>query len=152
MATSQQSPPLTFIWAIVLLPLQHKLASYNSSKLTIPRASLAKFTCTCYTFQSPELPKHTLAHTKGSLQPDGLPHHIWRVLTLVSRTQHSPSSVSTMLDPEWFIKLHTKAYNTPSNGYSKCDSHYLSISIWPQAHHSSKSLLIQELRLPSIPL
>ena len=27
-----------------------------------------------------------------------------------------PSSVSTMLGPEWFIKPHTKAYNTPSNG------------------------------------
>ena len=26
------------------------------------------------------------SHTKGSLQPDGLPLHIWRVLTLVSRT------------------------------------------------------------------
>jgi hypothetical protein len=73
------------------------------------------------------------------------------VLTLVSETQHSPSSVSTMLGPEWFIKLHTKAYNTPSIGYSKCDSHYLSISIWSRAHHSSKSLLIQELRLSSVP-
>jgi hypothetical protein len=27
----------------------------------------------------------------------------------------------------------------------------LSISMWSQAHHSSKSLLIQELRLPSVP-
>jgi hypothetical protein len=71
---------------------------------------------TCHTFQSPESPKHTFSHTKGSLQPDGLPLHIWRVLTLVSGTQHSPSSVSTMLGPEWFIKPYTKAYNTPSNG------------------------------------
>jgi len=28
-------------------------------------------------------------------------------------SQHSPSSVSTMLGPEWFIKPYTKAYNTP---------------------------------------
>jgi len=34
---------------------------------------------------------------------------------------------------------------------SKCDSHYLSISIWSRAQHSSKSLLIQELCLPSVP-
>ena len=66
--------------------LQHKLASCSSSKLTIPRASLAKFTGTRQTFQSPESPKHTFSHTKGSLQPDGLPHHIWRVFTLVSGT------------------------------------------------------------------
>jgi hypothetical protein len=30
-------------------------------------------------------------------------------------TLHSPSSVSTMLGPEWIIKPYTKAYNTPSN-------------------------------------
>ena len=60
--------------------------------------------------------KHTFSHTNGSLQPDGLPLHIWRVLTLVSGTQHSPSSLSTMLGQEWFIKSHIKAYNTASNG------------------------------------
>ena len=111
MTISHQSPPLTFIWAIVLLLLQHNLASYSSFKLTILRASLVKFTGTRQTFQSPELPKHTFSHTKGSLQPDGLPHYIWRVLTLVSGTQHSPLSVSTMLGPKWFFKTHTKAYN-----------------------------------------
>jgi len=74
------------MWIIVLLLLQHMLASCNSSKLTIPRASPAKFTGTHQTFQSPESPKHTFSHTKGSLQPDGLSHHIWRVLTLVSGT------------------------------------------------------------------
>ena len=94
---------------------QHTFAFRRFSKLTILRASVAKFTGTRQTFQSPESPKHTLAHTKGSLQPDGLPHHIWRVLTLVSGTQHSPSNLSIMLGPEWFIKPHTKAYNTPSN-------------------------------------
>jgi len=41
----------------------------------------------------------------------------------VSSTQHSLSSVSIMLGPEWFFKLYTKAYNTPSNKYSKCDNH-----------------------------
>ncbi|KAJ6868227.1 hypothetical protein NC651_033321 [Populus alba x Populus x berolinensis] len=46
------------------LLLRHKLAFYSSSKLTIPRVSVAKFTGTRQTFQSPESPKHTLAHTK----------------------------------------------------------------------------------------
>ena len=105
--------PLCHLYgATVLLLLHHMLTSCSSSKLTIMRASVAKFTGTCQTFQSLESPKHTLAHTKGSLQLDGLPLHIWRVLMLVSRTQHSPSSVSIMIGPEWFIKPHTKAYNT----------------------------------------
>ena len=109
--------PLCHLYgATVLLLLHHMLTSCSSSKLTIPRVSVAKFTGTCQTFQSLELPKHTLAYTKGSLQPDGLTHHIWRVLMLVYGTQHSPSSVSTMLGPEWFIKPYTKAYNTPSTG------------------------------------
>jgi hypothetical protein len=72
------------MWVIILLLLQHPLASCSSFKFTILRASLAKFTGTCQTFQSPESPKHTFSHTKRSLQPDGLSHHIWRVLTLVS--------------------------------------------------------------------
>jgi len=76
MTIFQQSPPLPFMWAIVFLFLQHMLASYSSSKLTILRASLAKFTGTRQTFQSPESPKHIFSHTKGSLQPDGLSHHI----------------------------------------------------------------------------
>jgi hypothetical protein len=96
-----------------------------------------------------ESPKHPFAHSKGSLQLDGLSNLIWRVLTLVSRTTF-PSSISTMLGPEWFIKLYTKAYNTPSNGYSQVRQS-LSILMWSRAHHSSKSLLILELRLPSVP-
>ena len=76
--------------ATVLLLLQHRLASCSSSKLTILRVSLAKFKGTCHTFQSPESPKHTFSHTKGSLQLDGLPLHIWRVLTLVSGTHCIP--------------------------------------------------------------
>ena len=59
MALSQQSPPLTFIQEIVLLLFQHKLTSYNSSKLTILRAFVAMFTGTRQTFQSLELLKHT---------------------------------------------------------------------------------------------
>jgi len=62
------------------------LALCSSSKLTIPRVSLAKFTGTFQTFQSLESPKHPFAHSKWSLQPDGLSHLIWRVLTLVSET------------------------------------------------------------------
>ena len=140
--------------AIVLLLLQHRLASCSSSKLTILRVSLAKFTGTCHTFQSPESPKHTFSHTKWSLQLDGLPLHIWRVLTLVSGTHciplraYQPCSVrndSSSLTPRLTTPPQTEI------SISKCDSHYLSISIWSRAHHSSKSLLIQELRLPSVP-
>jgi hypothetical protein len=74
------------MWAIVLLLFQHMLAFCSSSKLTILRAFVAKFTGTCQTSQSPESPKHPFSHSKGSLQPDGLSHLIWRVLTLVSGT------------------------------------------------------------------
>ena len=62
--------------ATVLLLLQYKLAFCIFSTLTILRASVAKFTGTSQTFQSPESPKHTFSHKKGSLQPDGMPHHI----------------------------------------------------------------------------
>jgi hypothetical protein len=51
----------------------HSAALFQASILS---ASVAKFTGTRQTFQSPELPKHTFSHTKGSLQPDGLPLHI----------------------------------------------------------------------------
>jgi len=74
------------MWAIVLLLLQHKLAFCSSSKLTILRASVTKFTGTCQNFQSLESSKHPFAHSKGSFQPDGLSYLIWRVLTLVSGT------------------------------------------------------------------
>jgi hypothetical protein len=76
MATILTEANFPFMWAIVILILQHMLAFCSSSKLTIPRASLAKFTGTCQTFQSPESPKHLFAHSKGSLQPDGLSHLI----------------------------------------------------------------------------
>jgi hypothetical protein len=116
MAVNQQSPPLPFMWGNCLLA-----SSAQACILQLFQAYHSESICgQVYryspTFQSPELPKHTFSHTKGSLQPDGLPLHIWRVLTLVSGTQHSPSSVSTMLGPEWFIKPHIKAYNTLSNG------------------------------------
>jgi hypothetical protein len=102
------------MWAIVLLLLQHMLAFCSFSKLTILRAFVAKFTATCQTSQSPESPKHPFTHSKWSLQPDGLSLLIRRVLTLISETLHSPSSISAMLGPEWFIKPYIKAYNTPS--------------------------------------
>jgi len=76
--------PLCHLCGQFVLLLLHHTLSCSSSKLTILRTSLAKFTGTCQTFQSPESPKHTFSHTKGSLQSDGLSHHIWRVLTLVS--------------------------------------------------------------------
>ena len=46
--------------------------------------------------------------------------HLFQASILrASSTQHSHSSVSTMLGPEWFFKPYTKAYNTPSNKYSQ---------------------------------
>jgi len=42
--------------------------------------------------------------------------HLKSVNACLWDTLHSPSSVLTMLGPEWFIKPHTKAYNTHSNG------------------------------------
>jgi len=140
--------------AIILLLLQQMLAFCSSSKLTISRASLAKFTGTYHIFQSPESPKHTLTHTKGSLQPDGLSHQIWRVLTLVSGTHNIPLQAYQPCSVQNDSSSLTSRLTTPLQmeiSISKCDSYYLSISIWSRAHHSSKSLLIQELRLPSVP-
>jgi hypothetical protein len=112
------------MWVIVLLLLQHMLASCSSSKLTILRTSLAKFTGTRQTFQSPESPKHTFSHTKGSLQPDGLSHHIWRVLTLVSGKTfpfeliiHARSGMIYQATSRLTTPLQTEI------SISKCDSH-----------------------------
>jgi hypothetical protein len=55
---------LPFIWAIILLLLQHMLVFCSSSKLTILRASVAKFTGTCQTFQSLESPSTPLLTPK----------------------------------------------------------------------------------------
>jgi len=139
--------------ATVILLLQHKLASCSSSKLTILKASSVKFTGTCHIFQSPESPKHTFSHTKGSLQPDGLPLHIWKVLTLVSGTHNIPLRAYQPCSIRNDLSSFTSRLTTPPQtkiSISKCDNHYLSISIWSRAHHSSKSLLIPELRLPSV--
>ena len=139
--------------ATVLLLLQHRLVSCSSSKLTIPRASV----CGQVYRYSPNLSitrvtkAHLFSYKRITTTRWSATSHLKSVNACLWDTLHSPSSVSTMLGPEWFIKPHTKAYNTPSNGYSKCDNHYLSISIWSRAHHSSKSLFIQELRLPSVP-
>ena len=72
---------------------------------------------------------HLFSHKRITTTRWSATSHLKSVNACLWDTQHSPSSVSTMLGPEWFIKPYTKAYNTPSNGYSKCDNHYLSISI-----------------------
>jgi hypothetical protein len=128
--------------AIVLLLFQHMLAPCSSSKLTILRASSTKFTSTCQTFQSLESPKHTFSHSKGSLQLDGLPHHIWRVLTLVFGTHNIPLR-AYQLYSVWndFSSLTTRLTTPPWTeiSISKCNSHCLSISMWSRAHHSFKN-------------
>jgi len=113
------------MWAIVLLLLQHMLASCSSSKLTILRTSLAKFTGTHQTFQSPESPKHTFSHTKGSLQPDGLSHHIWRVLTLVSGTTFPFERINHAHFGMIFSNLTSRLTTPPQTeiSISKCNSH-----------------------------
>jgi hypothetical protein len=135
------------------LALQHMLISCSSSKLTILRASSAKFTGTCHTFHSPESSKHTLAHIKWSLQSDDQSHHIWRVLTLVSRKTFPFERINHVMSGMIFQGLTSRLTTPPQTEISifKCDNYYLSISIWSWAYHSSKSLLIPELRLPSIP-
>jgi len=93
------------------------LASFSSSKLTILRTSLAKFIDTCQTFQSPEFTKaHLFSHKRITTTRWSVTSHLKSVNVCLWDTQHSPSSLSSMLIPEWFIKPHIKAYNTPSNG------------------------------------
>jgi hypothetical protein len=89
---------------------------------------------------------HLLSHKRITLTRWSVTSHLKSVNACLWDTQHSSSSISTMLGPEWFIK----AYNTPSNEYFQVQQS-LSISMRLWAHHSSKSLLISELRLPSVP-
>jgi len=135
------------MWAIVLLLLQSKLASCSSSKLTIPKASSAKFTGTCHTFQSLESPKHTFSHTKGSLQPDGLPLHIWRVLTLVSgttfpfeRINHARSGMIYQVSHQCLQHPLKRKYIFPS----------ATVIIWVYLNMITSSLLFQESTHPGV--
>jgi hypothetical protein len=150
--TTNNHPLCHSCGATVLLLLQHRLASSALPSLPFWKHLWPSLQVLATPFNHQSHQSTPFLTQKGSLQPDGLPHHIWRVLSLVSRTYNIPlrayQPCSVRND---FIKPYTKAYNTPSNRYSKCDSHYLSISIWSRAHHSSNSLLIQELRLPSVP-
>ena len=70
---------------------------------------------------------------------------LWENIPLRAYQPCSVRNDSSSLTPRLTTPPQTKI------SISKCDSHYPSISIWSQAHHSSKSLLIQELRLPSVP-
>ena len=113
------------MWAIVLLLLQHTLASCSSSKLTIPRASLAKFPGTCQTFQSPESSKHPFAHSKGSLQPDDLPHHIWRVFNACLWNNIPLQAYQPCLARNDLSSLTSRLTTPPQTDISKCDSHWV---------------------------
>ena len=94
---------------------------------------------------------HLFSHKRITTTRWPATSHLKSVNACLWDTLHSPSSVSTMLGPEWFFKPYTKAYNTPLNEYSQVRQS-LSISMWSQAHHFSKSLLILEFCLPSVPL
>ena len=148
---TQQSPPLPFMWGncpltssaqaciLQLFQAYHSKSVFSQVYRYLPHLSITRVT-----------KAQLFSHQRITTTRWSATSHLKSVNACLW-TQHSPSSVSTMLGPEWFIKPHTKAYNTPSNGYSKCDSHYMSISMWSRDHHSSKSLLIQELCLPSVP-
>jgi hypothetical protein len=75
------------------------------------------------------------------------------VLTLVSGKTFPFERINHVMSGMIFQGL-TSRLTTPSQteiSIFKCDNYYLSISIWSWAYHSSKSLLIPELRLLSIP-
>jgi hypothetical protein len=117
--------------ATVLLLLQHKLVSCSYSKLTILRASPAKFTSICHTFQSPESPKHTFSHIKdhyNQMVCHIISEECYR-LSLghnISLRAYQPCSVrndSSSLIPRLTTPPQTEIF------ISKYDSHYLSISI-----------------------
>jgi len=58
---------------------------------------------------------HLFSHKRITTTRWSATSHLKSVNACLWDTLHSFSSVSTMLGPEWFIKPHTKAYNTPSN-------------------------------------
>jgi len=102
--------------AIVLLLLQHKLASCNSSKLTILRASSTKFTWYLPHFSITRITKaHLFSHKRiTSTRWSPTSHlksvnvYLWDNIPLRA---YQPYSVRNE-----FFKPHIKAYNTPSNG------------------------------------
>jgi hypothetical protein len=59
---------------------------------------------------------HLFSHKRITTTRWSFTSHLKGVNACLCNTQHSPSSLSSMLIPEWFIKPHIKAYNTPSNG------------------------------------
>jgi len=59
---------------------------------------------------------HLFSHKRITTTRWSATSHLKSVNACLWDTQYSPLSLSTMLDPEWFIKPHIKAYNTPSNG------------------------------------
>jgi hypothetical protein len=111
--------------AIVLLLLQHMLAFSRSSKLTILRASLAKFPGTCHTFQSPESLKHPFVHSKGSLQPDGLWHLIWRVFNVCLWNNIPLQAYQPCLAQNDLSSLTSRLTTPPQMNISKCDIHWV---------------------------
>jgi hypothetical protein len=106
----------TFFWKFIKTWVKNWVAT-----LTIP-----KFTSTRQTFQSPESPKHPFAYSKGSLQPDDLPRHIWKVLLLVSETHniplraYQPYSIRNDLS-----NLTIRLTTPPQTDIPKCDNHWV---------------------------
>jgi hypothetical protein len=146
---SLQSPPLTFMWGNCSLASSAQ-ACFFSTSLQLAALPSLQVLATPFNHQSHQ-------STPFLTQKDHFNQMVCHITSeecyRLSLGQHSPSSVSTRLGPEWLSSL-TSRLTTPLQmeiSISKCDSNYLSISIWSRAHHSSKSLLIPELRLPSVP-
>jgi hypothetical protein len=117
--------------AIVLLLLQHRLASCSSSKLTIPRASSVKFT---WYLPHLSITRVTKAH---------LFSHKRITTTRWSATSHVKSVIACLWDNIPLRVYQSCSIRNDSSGLTprlttspqteisipKCDSHYLSISI-----------------------
>jgi hypothetical protein len=111
MKISQQSPPLTFMWGNCplaslaqacnsqLFQAYHSESVFGQVYRYLPHLSITRVT-----------KAHLFSHKKDHFN-QMVCHITSEECYRLSLEQHSPSNVSTMLGPEWFIKPHTKAYN-----------------------------------------
>ena len=148
---TQQSPPLPFMWGNCPLA-----SSAQACILQLFQAYHSESVCGQVYRYSPNLSitrvtkAHLFSHKRITTTRWSATSHLksvnaclWENIPLRA---YQPCSVRNDLS-----SLTPRLTTPPQTNIPKCDSHYPSISIWSRAHHSSKNLLIQELRLPSVP-
>jgi len=109
MAISWQSPPLPFVWAIVLLLLQHKLAFRSSSKLTILRASSTQHSpLSVSTMLGPEW--FFKPHTKAYTTPSNGNSQVSEYLNMVTSSPLFQESTHPRVAPALCSTLGTMPY------------------------------------------